>query len=97
MIKLYRYARIVHRVLVLVISALTVFMAGTGLLLKYPGFAFEHLSFIDVGQMRYLHNQLSLIFTILLLVMAVTGWLMYLLPVSMRRRQQSRLKPTETS
>jgi Trk-type K+ transport system membrane component len=93
MIKLLRYARYLHRVLVLLITALTLFMAGTGIILRYTVFSAKHFSFLDLGQVRYLHNRLSVVFTVLLLVMALTGWLMYLIPAILRRRQPVAPKP----
>lgn len=87
MTKWFHYARLFHRLLVLIISVLILFMAGTGLLMKYSSFSSEHLTFIDLGATRYLHNQLSIITTVVFVIMAITGLLMYFIPPLIRRRR----------
>lgn len=58
---------------------MTLIMAGTGLLLKYTSWA-NNLPFLDLGMMRYIHNNLSVLFTVVLGLMALTGLVMYLYP-----------------
>jgi hypothetical protein len=84
LVKLYLWAKKIHRLLVLIISALTLVMAGTGLLMKYPKLAGGA---IDLGLMRYLHNQLSVYFTGVLVLMALTGLYMYVFPVLNKPKQ----------
>ena len=80
MTKLYLWSRQLHRILVLIITALGLIMALTGFLLKYSSFAASHLKFINLGLVRYLHNQLSPFFGLVLILMVLTGLFMYLFP-----------------
>lgn len=82
--KLYLLSRQIHRFLVLVISTLTVLMAGTGLMLKYAQFFSKYLPFIDLGMARYVHNNLSPYFTGTLVLMAATGLYMYFFTLPLR-------------
>ncbi len=75
--KIFLFCKKIHRILVLVISTATVFMALTGLMLKYTSFFSKYFGFIDLGMIRYVHNNLSVYFTIVLVLMAVTGLYMY--------------------
>lgn len=77
MIKYFIVARKIHRFLVLVVTSLSLIMAFTGLLLKFP-FLSSKLNFLDLGMIRYVHNQLSPFLTIVLLIMAITGIIMYI-------------------
>ncbi len=82
MTKLYLLAKKIHRFLVLIITAITVIMAWTGVMIKYSWTPFG----ASLAKARYIHNQLSVIFTLTLLLMAVTGIAMYLLPYLIKRR-----------
>jgi hypothetical protein len=62
-------------------------MAGTGLLLKYTSLASKYLPFVDLGLTRYIHNNLSVLFTIVLVIMALSGIVMYFYPWYVKRRQ----------
>jgi hypothetical protein len=79
MTKYYILSRKIHRYLVIIITVLTVIMAGTGTVLKFP-VAFGSFGFINVGLVRFIHNNLSILFTIVLLLMAISGIIMYLFP-----------------
>ena len=79
MIKAFILSRKIHRLLVLVMFFLTMFMTITGLAMKYVGVA-STLGF-DSNLVRYLHNQMSVLFAIGLVFMAVTGIIMYLYPI----------------
>jgi hypothetical protein len=78
--KLYILSRKIHRILVMIISVIGILMAITGVILKYP-FISKNLSFLDLGLIRYLHNNLSPYFTIVFLLMSITGIFMYLFPL----------------
>lgn len=82
MVKAYSWAKKIHRTLVLIIITLSILMAGTGLLMKYS------LTWLgnDLSKIRYLHNQLSLIFAAVLLLMIITGFAIYLLPYLIARK-----------
>ncbi len=86
MIKFYLFCRKIHRIFVLTIVVLTIIMAGTGSLLKYSSFA-SKISFIDLGLVRYLHNNLSPWFTLALVIMTLTGLVMYFYPWYIKRKK----------
>ena len=77
--KYYILSRTIHRLLVLVISFTTLIMGVTGVVMKFPKIA-NIFPFIDLGMVRFLHNSLSPIYGILLVVMMITGLLLYFLP-----------------
>lgn len=82
--KLYIWSRKIHRLVLFAVVALTLLMGTTGLFMKYTEFA-DSLN-IDQGLIRYLHNQLSVYFAIVLGVMMCTGLFMYIFPILARRR-----------
>ncbi len=84
-LSLYLLAKKIHRLLVVVIVLVTIIMAGTGTILKEPELA-KFLFKLDLNWVRYLHNQLSPIFTVILTVMALSGLVMYWYPWHTRRR-----------
>jgi len=79
MIKLIIFTRKIHRIFVLIIAVLSIIMALSGIILKYS-FISAKMTFLDLGMIRYVHNQLSPFFTIALMIMLVTGLLIYLTP-----------------
>jgi hypothetical protein len=62
-------------------------MATTGSILKFPGF-FINFKFIDLALVRYLHNQMSLFFSIGLFLMASSGLVMYFYPAIVARKKK---------
>lgn len=64
----YLLARQIHRLLVLIVTAIFLVMATTGLLIRFP-------------LARFIHGNLSTIFVIVLGLMAVSGLTMYFFPV----------------
>lgn len=86
MIQTYLLSKKIHRILVVLMLFLTLIMAGTGIMLKYLSFFDRHFHFIDLGLVRYLHNSLSVVFTIVLLLMALSGTLMYFIPYIQSRK-----------
>lgn len=80
MIKLYLFSKKIHRVLVLIITVIGVLMSITGVLLKYT-FISTKFSFIDLGLIRFIHNNLSPFFVIIFFGMMITGIIMYLFPL----------------
>ena len=93
----YLFSRKIHRLFVLLITALALVMSGSGLLLKYPEFVSRSLSFIDLGLLRYVHNRLSPWFGVLLVLMALTGVIMYFYPVYTKRKLAGMRKDSENS
>ena len=77
MIKLFILSQKIHRLLVLMVSTAGLVMAVTGLAIKYQ--------IGDAGQMRFVHSQMSVIFTVLLVAMVLTGLNMYLFPLLRRK------------
>ncbi|MEK7611565.1 MAG: hypothetical protein AAB486_04315 [Patescibacteria group bacterium] len=84
MTKYYLLARKIHRYLVIIMIVLSLIMAGTGILLKYS-FISAKLTFIDLGLVRFLHNNLSPFFSFILFLMAVTGSFLFLFPYLPKR------------
>ena len=81
MTKLYLFSKKVHRFLVVFIAVIGLSMSVSGMVLKYP-FISEKLTFIDLGMVRYIHNNLSPFFAIVLLLMMFTGIVMYIFPLT---------------
>ncbi len=86
---LYSISRRIHRITALLTTILILFMAGTGVTLKYSAFVSANLPSLNLGLMRYLHNNLSPWFAIALTVMAVTGLYMYFYPLMRRKKAQN--------
>ena len=86
MTKLYLFSKKIHRLLVFVVLALGLFMMLSGLMLKYTAYFIDNFKFIDLVMMRYLHNSVSIIFSIVLFFMMLTGTLMYFLPIIIRKK-----------
>lgn len=74
--------------MVLIIMLLGLIMTTTGALLKFPKVATGYLTFIDLSQVRYLHNQLSTYFGIILFLMLLTGAWMYFYPTWRERKNR---------
>lgn len=83
MINWLRRARKIHRFLVLTTTLLIVLMSGTGSILKFSSFIIHFLP-LDLGLIRYLHNQLSFWFSLDLLFMATTGLTLYFSPLLLK-------------
>ena len=73
MTNLYLLSRKIHRLLVLMIFVSGAIMAITGIMLKFQ--------LGDLAKVGYLHNQMSLIFAVILFLMAISGLIMYLYPI----------------
>ena len=80
--KIYLFAKQVHRLLVVLISGLGAVMALTGLMLKYPGL----LGFGNLGLVRLVHSSMSTAFAAVLVLMILTGLVMYSVPWLQKRR-----------
>jgi uncharacterized iron-regulated membrane protein len=76
---LYQLARNVHRYSMFGFLIAAMVMGTTGFFLKFT-FIANKLN-IDLVLMRYLHNQMSLFFSISLFLMAFSGLTMYLYPI----------------
>lgn len=84
MINLYVLSRKIHRILVLIISVVGIIMGLTGILLKYT-FVATKFTFIDLGLIRFIHNNLSPIFSIVFMGMLITGLFMYIYPLTRKK------------
>jgi len=80
----YLTSRKIHRYFVGIVLILTAIFVLTGLELKF--------SFWDTGLARNLHNILSPIFAIVLVIMACTGLYMYVYPWYAKRKTNSAVK-----
>jgi len=72
---IYRYARIIHRYLVVIVVILGLLMIKTGLSMHeglYFGF--------DPVTVRYVHNSVSTLFSIVLGGMMITGSYLFIFP-----------------
>lgn len=88
---LYTWARKLHRYLALTTTALLFFMAGSGLMLKYP----SKFGFFDLVQVRVLHGGLSIFFAIAIIAMSLTGLMMYFGPALIKRSRKQPTVPTQ--
>lgn len=94
MINLYTLSRKLHRYLVLIMLGLLFVMAGTGLMMRYPGWFNWLPTWLPVGKVRYLHANISTYFAIVVIIMALTGVYMYFHTQWVQRKQE-KLKPQE--
>ena|SRR3989338_2213010 len=85
---LYIISRKIHRIAALIIAVFILLMAGTGVTLKYNAFVAVSLPSINLGLMRYLHNNLSPWFAIALTTMMMSGLIMYFYPLVRRKKIQ---------
>lgn len=92
MTKLYLLSKTIHRLTMYLTVLLTLFMATTGLLLKYSLPLLD--PFIKIEFVRYMHNNVSVSFTIVLLLMMISGIYMYLFPILLKH--QKKVKTCET-
>lgn len=67
------------------VTFLIILMAGSGIIMKYPKFG-TALN-LDLIQTRYMHNQISVLFTILLIGMMLTGIFMYIYPILPKKKR----------
>lgn len=79
MTKLYLFSRMIHRVLVLIILVSTFIMTTTGIILKFNSLA-DFLQ-IDLAMIRFIHNNFSIVFSLVLFLMMLTGVVMYIYPL----------------
>lgn len=77
--------RKLHRVLVLVMIVATLVMSTTGTLLKYPKIS-NFLS-VDLIFVRTIHNTASPFFGAVLLLMMLSGSVMYFYPILSKRKK----------
>lgn len=88
MTSLYLLSKRFHRYLVLIILGLTLVMAGTGLIMRYPSWFAWLPAWLDMGKVRFLHGQVSTYFAIAMVVMALTGGYMYFHTLWVQRKQE---------
>lgn len=88
MTNIYQLSRKVHRYLVIIIISLGLLMIISGVLLKYPKITIDYLTFIDLGFVRFIHNQISTYFGIVLFIMILTGAWMYFYPMWQQRKNK---------
>ncbi len=84
---IYNCAKNIHRILTIPMIVFGAIMAVTGTFLKWPELAPE---FAEMTAVRSFHSQVSVIFTITLVVSALAGAAMYIYPVIIRFRYKNR-------
>lgn len=72
---IYLWSKKVHRYLVLVMVILTVIMAGTGYMMHEGTYVL-----LPAAQIRTMHDTFSIMFTIILGLMSLTGIYLFLFP-----------------
>lgn len=87
----------IHRLVLYVTTLLILFMSSTGIALKYPSFFSQRLSFIDLGLIRFLHNEFSLYASIAFVLMMITGIYMYYFPLLQQYRNRHTVESGQTS
>lgn len=81
MIKIYLVTKQIHRIVLYITTLFILIMSVTGIILKYPSFFSQKMTFLDLDLTRYLHNEISLYFSASLIFMAITGIFMYIFPL----------------
>jgi len=79
-------AKKIHRIFLFATTFVVLIMGMTGFFIKYTNIA-ERFGFIDLVRARYIHNQLSPWLNGLLLIMIITGAIMYFYPWYTKRKQ----------
>lgn len=90
--KLSFYARKVHRLTLLFIVVLGFLQLVTGLAMKYPSW----FGFLDQGTVRVLHFDLAGWFGLVFGIQMLTGIIMYVVPMLIRKSQQNKQTPPQT-
>ena len=83
--KLAVIARKIHRLFVLIVTILGLFMMITGVIMKYPGFFMTLFPSADLSFSVTIHTNISTYFVLALLVMMITGLYLYLYPWIQKR------------
>ena len=89
---LFRFAKKVHRLMVLALTLFLLLMGGTGLIMRYPHLAIGPLENKLVA-IRAFHNELSIYFFVALSLMVLTGLTMYTVPPIQRWQARRRQPP----
>lgn len=88
---IYLLSKKIHRLLVVLISFSIILMTATGLMMKYP--RITNVIPFNLVSVRTLHNLASPIFSIILVLMMVTGIIMYFYPVLTNRKSKTPEQP----
>lgn len=83
--KLNIFFRKLHRFMVIFIVILSIVMMITGTMLKYPLTSKNLVPFINLGIVGWLHSITSPFFAIVLSIMLITGVVMWVYPMLIRR------------
>lgn len=81
---IYLLFRKIHRVLVLLITFSTLLMTFTGIILKYP--RITNTIPLNLVSVRNLHNLASPFFSIVLVLMMISGIVMYFYPIWIKKK-----------
>lgn len=78
--KWFLYSKQIHRICMFITILLGVIIMPTGILLNYS-FLYSYFSFINPGNVRQIHAFVSPYFSISILIMMITGVIMYIFPL----------------
>ncbi len=84
---LYLKSKTIHRIAMLLTIILALAMSVTGIFLKYVGWSIK--MGINLGMIRYIHNNLSSIFSVVLFVMIISGLVLYVVPIRAANKRKS--------
>lgn len=95
MTKLYLLSKQIHRFCLILIVGSGGTMMLTGMALKYSSFVYKYMKFVDLQLFRTLHNTMSGFFSPVLFVMMLTGIVMYVYPVWVKKAGSKQVKVTK--
>lgn len=80
MIKLFIFAKKLHRITMYSTVLLIFIMGISGTIMKFEDF-FEQFDFINLRILKYIHSEMSIYFSIALAIMTISGVYMYIFPL----------------
>lgn|SRR3989338_10284829 len=89
MSSLYLLCKKVHRITMFVAVVLILIMTFTGTFMKFP-FLIKYADFLNIIQLRQLHNAFSPYFSLTILIMLLTGVFMYLYPFLTKKENSTK-------
>lgn len=79
LIKLFQLSKLLHRITLFSLVMLGIIMGTTGTVMKFPQISLL-LPFVSADWARYVHNQISVLFSLAFFIMSLTGLYMYWFP-----------------
>jgi len=87
----YLWSKKIHRILVLLILILGILMIGTGYMMHEGAYIL-----LPAIQIRYIHDSFSILFSVILGIMALTGTYLFLFPYLPVKKQIPQPTPPKT-